>query len=129
MGHGLDPVDSCGQVGDLDPSLVNTRNLSRVGQVRPVDGSEISTRPGQNDKPKRGPSFLTPAGGCLSVSDQQCSAVKIVIRAFNRVELYVCLSSVRPLLYRGGNKGLYVVARNFFLLLLNCSAWPCLGPA
>ena len=29
----------------------------------------------------------------------------------------------------GGNKGLYVVARNFFLLLLNCSAWPCLGPA
>ena len=32
-------------------------------------------------------------------------------------------------MYRGGNKGLYVVARNFFLLLLNCSAWPCLGPA
>ena len=32
-------------------------------------------------------------------------------------------------LYRGVNKGLYVVARNFFLLLLNCSAWPCLGPA
>ena len=31
--------------------------------------------------------------------------------------------------YIGGNKGLYVVARNFFLLLLNCSAWPCLGPA
>ena len=31
------PVDSCGQVGDLDPSLVNSRNLSRVGQVRPVD--------------------------------------------------------------------------------------------
>ena len=30
------PVDSCGQVGDLDPSLVNSRNLSRVGQVRPV---------------------------------------------------------------------------------------------
>ena len=32
-------------------------------------------------------------------------------------------------IYRGGNKGLYVVARNFFLLLLNSSAWPCLGPA
>ena len=31
--------------------------------------------------------------------------------------------------YREANKGLYVVARNFFLLLLNCSAWPCLGPA
>ena len=29
--------------------------------------------------------------------------------------------------YRGGNKGLHVVARNFFLLLLNCSAWPCLA--
>ena len=32
-------------------------------------------------------------------------------------------------LYRGGNKGLYVVARNFFLVLLNFSAWPCLGAA
>ena len=31
--------------------------------------------------------------------------------------------------HREVNKGLYVVARNFFLLLLNCSAWPCLGPA
>ena len=27
------------------------------------------------------------------------------------------------------NKGLYLVVRNFFLPLLNCSAWPCLGPA
>ena len=31
--------------------------------------------------------------------------------------------------YREVYKGLYVVVRNFFLLLLNCSAWPCLGPA
>ena len=31
--------------------------------------------------------------------------------------------------YRGPRNGLYVVGRNFFLLLLNCSAWPCLGPA
>ena len=31
--------------------------------------------------------------------------------------------------YREVNKGLYVVAKNFFLLLLNCSARPCLGPA
>ena len=31
------PVDSCGQVGDLDPSLVNSRNLSWVGQVGPLD--------------------------------------------------------------------------------------------
>ena len=33
------------------------------------------------------------------------------------------------LIYREVNKGLYVVARNFFPLLLNCSAWPYLGPA
>ena len=26
-------------------------------------------------------------------------------------------------------KGLYVVGRNLFLLLLNFSAWPCLSPA
>ena len=31
--------------------------------------------------------------------------------------------------YREVSKGLYVHARNFFLLLLKCSAWPCLGPA
>ena len=31
------PVDSCGQIEDLDPSLVNSRNLSWVGQVGPVD--------------------------------------------------------------------------------------------
>ena len=31
--------------------------------------------------------------------------------------------------YRARKKGLYVVARNIFLLLLNSSAWPFLGPA
>ena len=31
--------------------------------------------------------------------------------------------------YRAEKKSWYVVARNFFLLLLNFSAWPCLGPA
>ena len=31
--------------------------------------------------------------------------------------------------YRGPRNGFYVVGRNFFLLLLNCYAWPCLGPA
>ena len=47
------PVDSSGQAGDLDPSLVNSCNLSWVGRADPsthVDRSEISTRPGQNDK-------------------------------------------------------------------------------
>ena len=34
------PVDSCGQVGDLDLFLVHSRNLSWVGQVRPVDTCE-----------------------------------------------------------------------------------------
>ena len=32
-------------------------------------------------------------------------------------------------LYRAEKKSWYVVARNFFLHLLNFSAWPCLGPA
>ena len=31
--------------------------------------------------------------------------------------------------YRDRLKGLYVVVRSLFLLLLNCSARPCLGPA
>ena len=31
--------------------------------------------------------------------------------------------------YRDRLKGLYVVARSLLLLLLSCSAWPCLGPA
>ena len=31
--------------------------------------------------------------------------------------------------YRDRLKGLYVVPRSFFLLLLTCSAWPCLVPA
>ena len=33
----IGPVDSCGQVEDLDPSLENSHKLSRVGQVRTVD--------------------------------------------------------------------------------------------
>ena len=32
-------------------------------------------------------------------------------------------------MYRDSLKGLYMVARIFFLLLPNCSAWLCLGPA
>ena len=32
----IGPVDSCGQVKDLDLTLVKSRNLSRVGQVRQV---------------------------------------------------------------------------------------------
>ena len=36
---------------------------------------------------------------------------------------------IHPYLYRAPVKCLYVVARSFFLLLLNCSAWPCLAVA
>ena len=47
-------------------------------------------------------------------------------------KVYVCprgnLLYCRPY-YWFRLKGSYVVARIFFLLLLNCSAWPCLGPA
>ena len=32
-------------------------------------------------------------------------------------------------MYRAEKKSWYVVARNLFLLLLNFSAWPCLGAA
>ena len=35
----------------------------------------------------------------------------------------------RPKYYRDWLKGLYVVARNLFMLLLTCSAWSCLGSA
>ena len=37
------------------------------------------------------------------------------------------LKSQNALLYRAEKKSWYVVARNVFLLLLNLSAWPCLG--
>ena len=33
------------------------------------------------------------------------------------------------IMYRAEKKSWYVVARNFFLLLLNFSPWPCLGAA
>ena len=51
-----------------------------------------------------------------------------------RIYLHICMvykrhREIETTEARGENKGLYVVARNFFLLLLNCSDWPCLGPA
>ena len=39
------------------------------------------------------------------------------------------LLNLPVLMYWVRLKGSYVVARIFFLLLLNCSDWPCLGPA
>ena len=43
--------------------------------------------------------------------------------------IMLCIGASVQVTYRARNKGLYVVARNFFLLLLNCSAWPCLAVA
>ena len=48
--------------------------------------------------------------------------------------LPICLSRTgrgyaTPLAYRAEKKSWYVVARNFFLLLLTFYAWLCLGPA
>ena len=44
------PVDPCGQVRDLDPSLVNSRNLSWVGQFGPVNscGQVRNTDPSES---------------------------------------------------------------------------------
>ena len=50
----------------------------------------------------------------------------LVVLLVDKIGLSVQLFCV----YRApGKKSLYVVARNFFLLLLNCSAWPCLAVA
>ena len=47
------------------------------------------------------------------------------LRRDARAPVELCSSEISHIaIYRG----LYVVARNLFLLLLNCSAWPCLGP-
>ena len=46
------PINSCGQVGDLDPSLVihaNSHGLDRSDPLTHVNKAEILTRPGQND--------------------------------------------------------------------------------
>ena len=45
------------------------------------------------------------------------------------LSINLCLRPQAWAVYRGEKKSWYVVARNFFLLLLNFSAWPCLGPA
>ena len=38
-------------------------------------------------------------------------------------------TEAKMVLYRAEKKSWYVVARNVYLLLLNFSAWPCLGAA
>ena len=68
----------------------------------------------------------------LSEGDKLCDI--IVIRSYFQVghDRHSYTSSARFFFhfaeeYRGENKGLYMVARNFFLLLLNCSAWVLLS--
>ena len=48
---------------------------------------------------------------------------------FEMLFLSIVRTIARERVYREVNKGLYVVARIFFLLLLNCFAWPCLAVA
>ena len=45
------------------------------------------------------------------------------------VQNHPCSQTMAFWEYRARKKGLYVVARNSFLLLLNCSAWTCLAVA
>ena len=52
-----------------------------------------------------------------------------VVRTQNRAELHIIANEDRCAVNRARNKGLYMVARNLFLLLLNCSAWTCLAVA
>ena len=63
---------------------------------------------------------------------RSCDAIRVTIAVSTHTrhgEGNENLLSVRLGVYRGGNKGLYVVARSYFLLLLNSSAWSCMGPA
>ena len=51
---------------------------------------------------------------------------------FWAINILVMEIKTQTCVYRDRLKCLYVVARNFFLLLLTCFAWPCLalpGPA
>ena len=45
------------------------------------------------------------------------------------ISILIAIYFLQDFLYWVRLKGSYMVARIFFLLLLNCSAWPCLGPA
>ena len=63
-----------------------------------------------------------------SVSNKKLT-LRIVILNGSLSLLYFVMLRFMLCIYRYRLKSLYVVARNFFLLLLNCSVWPCLGPA
>ena len=65
----------------------------------------------------------------LIMDSTMLSSKGCAISASNNARAASVSFSLGVQIYREGNKGLYVVEGNFFLLLLNCSAWPCLGPA
>ena len=71
----------------------------------------------------------TQAGPGRKVKQEQEEISRNHVQTLFGSSVYVSIhfkftSQVQWEIYRGGNKGLYVVARNFFLLLLNCSALP-----
>ena len=71
----------------------------------------------------------------LSKVTSKPNIVEVILReerplAWRESDIHsIALGKVRHHKYRVEKKSWYVVARNFFLLLLNFSAWPCLGPA
>ena len=67
----------------------------------------------------------------LTLSAIRCLKFGIHLQCQYRVTHHIDsnLSLTTKQKYRDLQKGLYVVARILFLLLPNCSAWPCLGPA
>ena len=52
-----------------------------------------------------------------------------IVQLSARPPHYVLQVGFAQLDYRAEKKSWYVVVRNFFLLLLNFSAWPCLSAA
>ena len=65
--------------------------------------------------------------GCRVDPDEE-----IVLATLSFISISAFLSRISKKkfeLYRAEKKSWYMVARNFFLLLLNFSAWPCLGAA
>ena len=73
-------------------------------------------------------SRVTHPRGFIPTIAASCNEIFPLGQSYQRKQQRVGRSGNR-FLYRDRLKGLYVVARNFFLLLLNFSAWPCLAVA
>ena len=56
--------------------------------------------------------------------------ITVFVGSNDRIKLmYQYIQESSNFIYRDSIKNSHVVVRIFFLLLLNCSACPCLGPA